>query len=344
MSELAEVARRLVEEALEHGGRVKLDALAEAVVPVAVLRELTRRHALSPKGGFRIEKAPAKVLAPLLASCERADVLADLCEAILAAAGAQAAAPARADDRAADRAAEAAQTQILRLKEQATALARDELERAQKNLARHREIESDLTRRLELAETEVTRLRNEAQALKTRMAGRDGVATPPPSQAHRIHELERELEQLGQFEEQQRRLAAEQQARMRVLEEQVVELEALVPKGRRRKEPPPQQPKLKDEFRLPHFLPAFYRSLEDKDRKQIAKAMQAALLFCTEGPSYPGLEVKQLEGGFDLWSLRASLKLRVYFRLRADGDVEFIAIADREDQNTTLRRLKEQRS
>jgi hypothetical protein len=59
--------------------------------------------------------------------------------------------------------------------------------------------------------------------------------------------------------------------------------------------------------------------------------MQAALLFCTEGPGYPGLEVKQLEG-VDLWSLRA------------DGDVDFVALADREDQNTMLRRLKDQRT
>ena len=63
-------------------------------------------------------------------------------------------------------------------------------------------------------------------------------------------------------------------------------------------------------------------------------------LFCDEGPAYPGLEVKQIEGQ-DLWSLRASLKLRVYFRPRDDGDVEIIALADREDQKTALRRLKD---
>jgi hypothetical protein len=64
------------------------------------------------------------------------------------------------------------------------------------------------------------------------------------------------------------------------------------------------------------------------------------LLFCTEGHAYPGLDVKQL-GGQDTWSLRASLGLRVYFRQRDDGDVEFVEVADREEQNTTLRRLKE---
>jgi hypothetical protein len=335
-----ELVEQLVEDALESGGLVGLDALAERFVPVADLRALAKQHGLSPKG-FRVEKAPADVLAALLAGAGEAEVLEQLVRAVLAGTGAAEPAPA---EPAADGGAQAqAQAQMLRLKEQENAQLRDQLERAHQGLARHRELESELGRRNELADAEVTRLRNEAQALRAaRPAGRDGTAEVA-ALASRVHDLERERDQLAQGEEQQRRLLAEQRARVRALEEHVAELEALVPKGRRRKEPPPEQPKLKDAFRLPHFLPSFYRSLEDKDRRQIGKAMQAALLFCTEGPSYPGLEVKQLEG-VDLWSLRASLKLRVYFRLRADGDVDFVALADREDQNTMLRRLKEQRT
>ena len=84
----------------------------------------------------------------------------------------------------------------------------------------------------------------------------------------------------------------------------------------------------------------FYKSLEGKERRSIERGVQAVLLFCTEGPSYPGLEVKQIEGQ-EIWSLRASLKLRVYFELLEERCVEFVAVADREDQHTTLRRLKE---
>jgi hypothetical protein len=50
--------------------------------------------------------------------------------------------------------------------------------------------------------------------------------------------------------------------------------------------------------------------------------------------------VKQL-GGQDTWSFRASLGLRVYFRPVGDGDIELLELADREEQHTTLRRLKE---
>ena len=39
--------------------------------------------------------------------------------------------------------------------------------------------------------------------------------------------------------------------------------------------------------------------------------------------------------------MRASLGLRIYFRPIGEGDIEVIELGDREDQNTTLRRLKE---
>ncbi|MCK5945323.1 MAG: hypothetical protein KAI24_25260, partial [Planctomycetes bacterium] len=88
------------------------------------------------------------------------------------------------------------------------------------------------------------------------------------------------------------------------------------------------------------LLPSFYKSLEGKERRSVERALHAILLFCTEGHGYPGLEVKPM-GGQDTWSLRASLGLRVYFRPRPDGDIDVLELGDREDQNTTLRRLKE---
>lgn len=131
---------------------------------------------------------------------------------------------------------------------------------------------------------------------------------------------------------------ADQAARIRDLTTRNAELEELVPKGRRRKAPKLEEPALGSVFRLPILTPSFYKSLEGRDRRSSERVIQAVLLFSTEGPAYPGLEVKQIEGQ-DLWSLRASIKLRVYFRQRHDT-VEFLEVADREDQATTLKRLK----
>ena len=91
---------------------------------------------------------------------------------------------------------------------------------------------------------------------------------------------------------------------------------------------------------MPYLQPSFYKSLDGKERRSVERAWQALLLFCTEGHGYPGLEVKPM-GGQDTWSLRASLGLRVYFRPRPDGDIDVLELGDREDQNTTLRRLKD---
>ena len=114
-----------------------------------------------------------------------------------------------------------------------------------------------------------------------------------------------------------------------------------MPKNHRRKRRPmPPEPEPERRFVLPRFLPSFYKSLEGKDRRAAARAIEAVLLFCTEGPGDPGLEVKQM-GGQDTWSLRASLGLRVYFQKLGAGEIEVQELADREEQNTTLRRRKE---
>ena len=81
-------------------------------------------------------------------------------------------------------------------------------------------------------------------------------------------------------------------------------------------------------------------SISDAAAAEQAVADQAVLLFCTEGHAYPGLEVKKM-GGQDTWSLRASLGLRVYFKDRDDGDIDVLELADREEQHTTLRGLKD---
>ena len=118
-----------------------------------------------------------------------------------------------------------------------------------------------------------------------------------------------------------------------------MELEELVPPGKRKKKrmPPPPPP---ERFAVPHFTPTFLKSLDGKDRRSIEQAYHAVFMFCTEGSRYPGLQVKSLEA-IDLWSLRASRRLRVYFRRRVDGDVEILELLDREEQETMLRRYRE---
>ena len=59
--------KKLRERALARDGDLPLGLLLEHVVPVERLRELATEFGVTPKGGFRIERAPARILAPKLA-------------------------------------------------------------------------------------------------------------------------------------------------------------------------------------------------------------------------------------------------------------------------------------
>ena len=69
------VLKKLAERVLAKNGDVPLAQLLELLVPVRRLRDLARDLGLTPKGGFRVDKAPAHVLAPLLAEVREPEPL-----------------------------------------------------------------------------------------------------------------------------------------------------------------------------------------------------------------------------------------------------------------------------
>jgi hypothetical protein len=336
MRDAAVVQKKLGEQVLAKGGDLPLALLLELLVPVRRLRDLARDYGLSPKGGFRLDKAPAHVLAPLLAE-QREPERVDAVVRLLVPAAAEA--PPAADP-AVDAAANEA-AQLLPLREAELSRLRDELERAREGTARGLARETEQARRLQQQEQELLVLRAERNRYAQAPARGDAAPRSDKDLSRRVHDLELERDGFVDADQALRRQLAHNQTRLRELEAEVQELEALLPKGkRRRKAQPPPPPPDDRRFLLPRFTQAFYKSLEGKERRGVERAIQAILLFCTEGHGYPGLEVKQL-GGQDTWSLRASLGLRVYFRPGGDGDIELLELGDREDQHTTLRRLKE---
>ena len=335
MSEQALPLRKLGERVLAKGGDLPLAMLLEHLVPARALRELARKLGLSPKGGFRLDRAPARVLAPLLAELRDSKQLDEVLTLLLPG-------PVPVPEPEVDPAIAADSTALLALREAELARLREQLERAREGAARARDREAELVRRLDHAERDATVQRKRADTdPRTSPSPGAGRVEADRELQRRARDLEQEREGFLAADEALRRQLAHNQSRLRELEETVAELEALVPKGRRKqKATPPPTVVEERRFRLPHFLPSFYKSLVGKDRRSIERAFQAILLFSTEGHAYPGLEVKQL-GGQDTWSFRASLGLRVYFRPLTDGDIELLELADREEQHTTLRRLKD---
>jgi hypothetical protein len=331
--------QKLRERALARNGDLPLALLLEHIVPVERLRELATDFGVTPNGGFRIERAPARILAPKLAEERDPERLERVLGALL-----EPPTPADPPDRAgpvdAGPAAQEARA-LLALRDQEVRQLREELERAREGLVRARDRERDLERQATRAREELARAQRAAAEAEQSRAPVAPDAAPDKALLHRLRALESEREGLLAADEAMRRQLARDRSRTRELEEEVAELESLIPASRRRKKNPlPPAPPEERRFVVPYLQPSFYKSLESKERRAVEQAWQALLLFCTEGHSYPGLEVKQL-GGQDTWSLRASRGLRVYFRQRADGDVDVLELGDREDQHTTLRRLKE---
>lgn len=348
MSDSRLALRRLAEKALAGGGSVPLASLLEALVPLAELRALAQQFGLSPRG-FRIDKAPSHVLAPLLAGLKDGKQL----DQVVAALARPSAVPGAPDGTGAGATGEAdglprltgerdaAREHAARLEREVERLRRD-LQRAEAGRSRAMQRESEQRRVLDQMEQDLGRLRAEiarAQQARSEVAGAAGSSE---ALERENHDLRQELAGFHEADAALRRQNAVYQSRIRELQELVRELEPLVPKGKRRRRRPDPAPEPVPDKRVlvPRFTEGFYRSLVDKERKGVERAIYAIMLFCTEGHAYPGLEVKQLMGQ-ETWSLRASLGLRVYFRHLADGTVEFLEVGNREDQNTTLRRLKE---
>lgn len=325
---------KLVELAIA-GKELPLALLLEVLAPVKELRRLAREFGLTPKGGFRIDKAPAHVLAPMLAALKDAKQLEAVVRALEPAA-AEPAPPNRAGGKKADPGPDPA---LAELTARADRLA-DELARAQAAGERQRTRESALRQRLEDAEAEIARMRSQ---LSERKADKPQPAKPVRDDlAARVRELEQELEARDAADAALRKQMAADRRRIRELEIARAELEALLPRGKRKPkaEPAAVTPTPEKRIRLPFFRPSFYKSIADMDQRSVAQAFEAVWTYCTYGPSYPALQVKAM-GGQETWSMRAALALRVYFTPREDGDIDVIEVANREDQPTMLRRLKD---
>lgn len=325
---------KLVELAIA-GKELPLALLLEVLAPVKELRRLAKEFGLTPKGGFRIDKAPAHVLAPMLAALKDAKQL----DAVVRALEPAAAEPAPAN-RATGKKDEAAPDPALaELTARADKLV-GELAKAQAAGDRQRGRESTLRQRLEEAEAEIARLRSQ---LSERKADKPQPAKPARDDlSARVRELEQDLEARDAADEALRKQMAADRRRLRELEIAKAELEALLPRGKRKPkaDPVPATPVPEKRIRLPFFRPSFYKSLAVMDQRSVAQAFEAVWTYCTYGPSYPALQVKAM-GGQETWSMRAALALRVYFTPREDGDIDVIEVANREDQPTMLRRLKD---
>jgi hypothetical protein len=162
------LASKLHEEALGGGGKVSLATMAEALIPVKNLRDVAREHGVSPKGGYRLERAPAKILAPLLCELHLPDVLDDVCELL-----AEHMTSNIAEKKNAKKKADAAKTRAPAYLEPVLKLTAQELEQAKGEVSKAREVAQglrdrvdELNRRVQMDGERITQLNKEIEACR----------------------------------------------------------------------------------------------------------------------------------------------------------------------------------
>ena len=187
MDSSAITLKKLAEQVLKADGSMPLELLLERLAPVERLREVAQNLGLSPKGGFRIEKAPARVLAPLLAEQREAKSLEEVLALLLPSSDE----PESSDvgQLREDAAAAAEARALLALRDAEVGRLREELERSREGQGRARIREAELERQLDLVMEE---LAHEKRAVDD--AKKDALAAPVAREdkdhLHRLHELE----------------------------------------------------------------------------------------------------------------------------------------------------------
>jgi regulator of replication initiation timing len=325
--------QELMQALLTGRGSVAAGVLLRFLLLEPELRELCARFDLKPKGGFRIEKAPLHLLLPVLekALLERDEVR----DAVAAAVTAQAAAPAAEKTAPAD----PQRDRLVELKDQEIRRLKDEADQAREVAGRRGEHVEALQRRIDELMDEAAQIRAEREFLR-RELDRLGKSPREPQDSDRdIVGFLRRVEQLETLNEELRRSLAVEATNIATLQAETDELRSKVPDWRKKTpQPPPADLPQQDAgvFPIPVFTPDFYRSLVDRDRRVVQAAFQAVFLLVSRGPSYPGLETKRLEGTSSLWSIRATIKHRVYFEF-GQGEFKVLRLEDRREQDRFLR-------
>ena len=326
----------LIQAVLAGRGAVPATLLLRFLLAEAALRELCGRFDLKPKGGFRVEKAPLHLLLPVLekALLERDEVR----QAVATALTAAAAPPPVPADKAP--AGDAQRDRLLELKDQEIRRLRDEADKAREVAARRGERTEHLQRRIDELQDEAAQIRAEREMLRRELDRAGKAGDPEPGSADKeMVALLRRVEQLEALNEELRRSLALEATNIATLQAETEDLRSRVPDWRKKQPapPPPDLPPIDTaSFPIPVFSSEFYRSLAGRDRRVAQAAFQAVFLLVSRGPGYPGLETKRLEGTSSLWSIRATIKHRVYFEF-GEGEIRVLRLEDRREQDRFLR-------
>ncbi len=328
-----------LEQALLEGeGKAPLETWLAFLVPRETLEEFTRRFSLKIKG-FRVEKAPDKILLASLAKAvlEKGDVR----RALLARLLEPPAAPSREAERSVPEGEEGPEPLEEEMEKLRTRLEETRVERNVLEL-KERELQGELEK-VRADEKKFHRRALEAEAGKRKLEEQVRKLRELAPEAKQARDLKREVQALREENERLRAGLASLNTDRANLQRQVEALRA--GKGKKapvepKKEAPPILPQEDlDQWHVPVFEKEFQEALLQAPSAEAAKILRTVFFACQD-PSYPSLNLKKLEGKGDLWSVRVDPGMRLIF-LREGKVFRFLVATDREDQDRELKSLRE---
>ncbi len=335
---------------LECADSNSLSTLLAVLLDLPTLRRIAIAKGIGAKG-FRVEKASAQRLAPLLVKeAAKHEGL----RGELAAALAQLQVGSQTQEQESVKsvlAVDPVQVKALELRlgkaekkslrEAASARkARESLQKSLEDLEALARSEADLRRQLSQLSRDCEELRARVQESREPAAERQEKRA---AQAHRERvRLEERVEDLEQLDRAHRLDEADFLSRIRELESLVQELDALLPRGKKEriKQFRKSQVERKDTPGLVllysrEFLDALER-ITESDQHRIHVTLAQVVLG---GLDQHGLRVKSLKGGGELLSLRSGLHYRVYFT-RSGDRLYLHHVGTREEQDTFLKKWR----
>ncbi len=329
-----------LEQALLEGeGKGSLEAWLGFLLPREDLEDFARRFALKIKG-FRVEKAPDRILLSALAKAflEKGEVRKAVLDWIgESREGApEVAPPPPAGKEEEEGPEDQGEIQELRSKLEELQVERNVLE------LKERELQGEL-KKARSGEKKFRRRALEAEGARRKLEEQVRKLKDLAPEAKEAKDLRRRLQSLEDENERLRSSLASLNTDRVKLEREVEDLRRK--KGRKapkeaKPEPPPILPgEDPDQWHIPVFEKDFQESLLSLPAPEAQRILKTVFFACQD-PSYPSLNLKKLEGKGDLWSVRVDPGMRLIF-LREGKVFRFLAATDREDQDTELKSLRE---
>ncbi len=325
---------------LEKEGKTGLEDWFAFLMGRRDIIRVIKRFSLKIKG-FRIDKAPFKVLISALVKGFNDDpkVRRYLLELL---------APGEGESLVMPSAGALGEEEVDSLREENDKL-KEDLNNAQRRIDSLEAKIEKLEKRIEKAKAQEEKAKKAVSKAESKIRMLEEKVTKLKARALEAKGTKKQLKNIQELEEENERLRANVallSGKVAALEQELEEARKSG-RGKKKKKDEGKEEKGKEMTSIPEtdlvlipvFEKGFHESLLSYSEQDVARILRTIFLACQQ-QSYPSLNFKKLSGKGKIWSLRAAPSIRVFFKWEGKT-LRFLDVADREDQDAVLKKLRE---